>query len=284
MLVAGADRIEDLTPAFEDDDLTRFEAEGAPPLPPGRSGQVEHRGARVWYGDFGPEEAGGQARNPAVLLHGSFDNSDDWGHQVAALVAAGRRVIAVDSRGRGRSTLGPETLTFELLATEVLAVLDSLGVGRADLVGWSDGAIIALQLAMTRPERVGRVFAFGVVGDLGGLKEFEFRPILGRVFARARRDHARLSPEPGGWEAMAQEVNRLDETEPNFSPDDLGRIRAPVAIVLGENDEFIRPEHADQLARAIPGAIRVTLPGVSHFAMLQRPAEFNRALLDFLNA
>lgn len=262
--------------APRDDDLIHFAAEGAPPLPAGgEAGYVDWEGARIWYGLYG-------RGSPVVLLHGSFDNSQDWGYQVRALTEAGYSAITIDSRGRGRSTLGTKPLTFELLAGEVLAVLDALAIDRSAFVGWSDGAIIALTLAMTRPARVGAVFAFGVIADLGGLKEFEPSPVLDRAFGRAKRDYARLAPAPDSFGTMAREVNRMDESEPNYSARDLVRIRAPVAIVMGEKDEFVRPEHTDYLAAAIPNAERVILPGVSHFAMLQRPDEFNRAMLAFL--
>lgn len=258
-----------------DEDLTRFAAEGAPSLPPGGTGFVDHETARVWYGVYG-------SGAPVVLLHGAFDNSEDWGYQVPALLAAGHRAVLVDSRGRGRSTLGGRPLSFSLLAGEVVAVLDALGLGRAAVVGWSDGAVIGLTLAMTRPDRVSRLFAFGVAAHLDGLKDFEPSPILGRVFTRAKADYARLSPEPDGFEAMAARVNHLDEVEPVYTREQLASIAVPVTIAQGEHDEFVRPEHSDYLVATIPGARKVLLPGTGHFAMLQRPDDFNRALLEFL--
>ena len=261
-----------------DDDLTRFEREGAPPLPAGGDqGVLEHDGARIWYGSYG-------SGPPVVLLHGAFDNSEDWGFQVPALVAGGYRPVLIDSRGRGRSTLGPQPLSFALLAAEVVAVMTALGIEAPAVVGWSDGVVIGLELAITHPDRIRRLFAFGVAADLGGLKDFEPSPILNRVFSRAQRDYARLSPEPGNFEIMAAEVNRLDEAEPNYTADQLKGIQVPIAIVRGEHDEFVRPEHSRYLAASIPGARLIELQGVSHFAMLQRPDDFSRALLDFLAA
>ena len=217
------------------------------------------------------------------MLHGALDNSEDWGYQAAPLVLAGHRVILIDSRGRGRSTLGTEPLSIALLTEEVVAVLDHLGVERPAVVGWSDGAVIALTLAINHGDRAGSVFAFGVAADPSGLKEFDpGSPLLPRVFACARRDYARLAPEPEKFALMAEQVNSLDEIEPRYSAAQLASIRVPVTIALGEHDEFIRPEHAGYLVATIPGARRVDLPGVSHFAMLQRPDAFNRALLEFL--
>jgi pimeloyl-ACP methyl ester carboxylesterase len=72
-------------------------------------------------------------------------------------------------------------------------------------------------------------------------------------------------------------------TEPNYQASDLGLIRVPVAIVLGEHDEFIKPDHAEYLARSIPNAEMICLTGVSHFAPLQRPGKFNVAVVNFLD-
>ena len=261
---------------MNDDDLRRFEAEGAAPLPPASaSGDVEHGGARIWYAAYG-------SGSPVILLHGALGNSDDWGYQVRALVEAGRRVILVDSRGRGRSTLGDLPLSYELMADEVLAVMDALQLDRAALVGWSDGAIIALIVAMQAPARVSRVFAFAFNMDLSGVKPFSPTPLISRVLARARKDYARLSATPDDFGPMSEAVNAMMATQPNYGAAELARIGTPVAIVDGETDEFIERAHIEYLARTIPGARLIVLPGVSHFAPLQRPAEFNRALLAFL--
>jgi pimeloyl-ACP methyl ester carboxylesterase len=95
-------------------------------------------------------------------------------------------------------------------------------------------------------------------------------------------DYAALSATPDRFGDFVAAVQRMMRTEPNYTASDLAQIRIPVTIVQAEHDEFIRPEHAAYLARSIPGATLTELPGVSHFAPLQRPALFNRAVLDFL--
>jgi pimeloyl-ACP methyl ester carboxylesterase len=127
-----------------DDDLQRFEADGAPALPPTpEHGYADHDGARIWHASFG-------AGSPVILQHGGLGHSGNWGHQVPDLVAAGHRVIVIDSRGHGRSTRDTRSFSYELMASDVLAVMDRLGIARAALVGWSDGAIIALIMADAR--------------------------------------------------------------------------------------------------------------------------------------
>jgi pimeloyl-ACP methyl ester carboxylesterase len=81
---------------------------------------------------------------------------------------------------------------------------------------------------------------------------------------------------------MREAVDHLMRTQPNYTASELAAIRARVAIAVGENDEFIKPEHTAYLVRTIPGARLISMPNVSHFAMLQRSDEFSRAMLDFL--
>jgi pimeloyl-ACP methyl ester carboxylesterase len=259
-----------------DDDLSRFEAEGAAPLPSTENqAYIEHDGAQIWYASYG-------SGPPAILLHGGLGNSGNWGYQVPALLRSGYRAVVIDSRGHGRSTRDARPFTYELMAADVLAVMDALQLKRAGLVGWSDGAVIALILAGQAPARAAGVFFFACNMDPSGTKEFEFTPIIGRCLSRHKQDYRQLSATPGKFDEFSEAVGLMQQTQPNYSAHDLAQIRVPVAIVQSEHDEFIKPEHAEYLARSIPGAEYLALPGVSHFAPLQRPEQFNSAMLAFL--
>ncbi|MCJ8054893.1 alpha/beta hydrolase [Shinella curvata] len=260
-----------------DDDLMRFERDGAPPLPTAvMEGYVENDGARIWHAAFG--------NGPAViLLHGGLGHAGNWGNQVPALVAAGKTVIAIDGRGHGRSTRDAEPFSYTRMAGDVRAVMDHLDIEKAALVGWSDGACTALILADRHPERVSGVFFFACNMDPTGTLDFQPTPVLDRCFHRHRLDYQALSATPDAFDSFVADVSRMMQTEPNYTEGDLAGITIPVAIVLGEHDEFIRPEHAAYLANTIPGATLTSLPGVSHFAPLQRPALFNHAVLHFLD-
>lgn len=259
-----------------DDDLVRFEAEGPTPLPEtADQGTVENEGARIWFGAYG-------AGRPVILLHGGMGNSRNFGYQVPALVDAGYRAVVIDSRGHGRSTRDTRPYSYVLMGSDVLAVMDRLGIERAAFVGWSDGACTALILGDQHPERVAGVFYFACNMDDSGTKEFVFTPVIGRCLSRHQQDYRDLSPAPGDFDAMSEAVGLMQRTQPNYSAADLARIHVPVTIAQSENDEFIKPEHAEYLARTIPGAEYVLLPGVSHFAPVQRPELFNQAILNFL--
>lgn len=127
----------------------------APPLPkPDRSGFVTNGGARIYYAVFHP--GGGR---PVILLHGGFSSSDSWGFEVPRLSGT-HEVIVMDSRGQGRSSGPIEPLSYELMASDVIALMDGVHVRRASIVGVSDGGIIGLLLAIHHPERVDRLFAW----------------------------------------------------------------------------------------------------------------------------
>ena len=121
---------------------------------PGEAATIN--GADLYY-----EVHGDPAGQPVLLLHGGVANSEYWLNLAPVLVAAGYRVIMMDRRGHGRSTWGDKPITYEQMAADTLGLLDHLGIEKTDVVGWSDGAIIALDLAIHHPERLDRVVAYG---------------------------------------------------------------------------------------------------------------------------
>ncbi len=259
-----------------DDDLSKFEAHGAAPLPVmDDQDYVEHEGAQIWYAAYG-------SGPPVILLHGGLGHSGNWGYQVPALVGEGYRIILIDSRGHGRSTRDAQPYTYELMASDVLAVMDRLNLTKAGFVGWSDGACIALVLASKAPARSAGVFFFGCNMDPSGAKEFELRPTIERCLSRHKKDYKQLSTTPDQFDGFFEAVGLMQRTQPNYSANDLAQIRVPVTIAHSEHDEFIKREHAEYLARSIPNAEFVDLHDVSHFAPLQRPEQFNIAILAFL--
>lgn len=263
--------------ALVDDQLEHFEAVGVPSLPEGgMTTLVQSNGALVFCESWGEGPV-------VVLLHGGLGHSGNWGFQVPVLLEAGYRVIAIDTRGHGRSTMDESPLTYHLLARDVIAVLDELQVDRATLVGWSDGACTSMVLAQFQPERVQGVFFFACNMDPSGtIESTEFGPALRRCFARHQSDYAALSPNPEGWGAVNEATSLMQTTEPNFSATELNAISTKVALVLGENDEFIKRDHMEYLARELPLSELIILPHVSHFAPWQRPELFNQTLLRFL--
>lgn len=249
------------------------------PLPPfDLEGRVAHDGARIWFATVGNGP-------PVILLHGGDASSEFWGDQAPALLASGRRVVLIDSRGHGRSTRDGRPLGYELMESDVIAVMNAIGIQRADVVGWSDGAILGLIMAMRDPQRVQRVFAFGANMDLHGFNPSgAIAPILPQVNAALAANYAHISPTPSGYGALSRDVLSMQLSQPNYTPADLAAIKGPaIAIVDGAHEEFILREHTQYLAHTIPGAVLIILPDVSHFAPLQAPDRFNAAMIGFLD-
>ncbi|MEJ0016878.1 MAG: alpha/beta hydrolase [Acetobacteraceae bacterium] len=246
-----------------------------PPVAGTQAGHAKVNGISLYYATVGHGP-------PVLLLHGGLANSDYWGHQVAAL-APRHTVILVDSRGHGRSTRDRRPYGYDLMADDVVALLDTLHIPRADVVGWSDGAILGLDLAIRHPDRVGRIFAFAANTVTSGVEDgVEKNPTFARFIERAGREYARLSATPKDYDGFVAQISRMWATEPNWSDAQLRAIRAPVLVVDGDHDEAIRRAHTEYIAATIPGAGLLILPNASHFAFLQDPVLFNAALLHFL--
>lgn len=233
-------------------------------------------GADLYYEVHGPDDG-----QPVLLLHGGLGTSESWVNLSPVLATAGYRVVAMDSRGHGRSTWGDAPITYEQMAADTLGLLDHLEIAKTDVVGWSDGAVTGLELAIRHPERLDRVVAYGANFTPEGVHDLVPSAQL-LPFERLIADYQRLSPEPERFDELVEELDALYKVAPNYSEDELGSITVPVLIVDGAEEEFIYPEHTARMAALIPGAELVIMPGTGHFAPFAQPTEFNRIVLEFL--
>ncbi len=255
----------------------RWETLPLPPaLPaPADRGSVDVDGARIAYAIYGKGE-------PVLLLHGGLGNSGHFGFQLPALVDR-FQVIAIDSRGQGRSTRTPTTITYDLMATDVIAVLDHLHIARASVVGWSDGGEVALKLGIKFPDRVHRLFVFGANYDASGSKARGSRSATFAAYLqKCRADYQRLLRTTRGFDELVAALLPLWRMPSGITRDQLRAIQAPVVIADGDHDEIILIEQIEEMAHLIPHGKLVIFPDTSHFALWQDPAAFNQAMLDFL--
>lgn len=259
---------------FFDNDLIHFEQAGCNPPAPQHSGGVPTEGAVIWFQTWGRGQ-------PVVLLHGGLGHGGNFGRLIPALAGEGYQVIAIDTRGQGRSS-GRAPFSYDQFARDLLAVLDFLHVQHAALVGWSDGAATALVFARQNPHRTVGVYYFGCNMDPSGTLPFVPSARIDRCLARHRADYERLSPTLIPFDELMPALGKMQAEQPNYSAQELGEVRVPVTVAQAEFDEFIKPEHARHIAACIAGARYEILPGVSHFAPLQQPALFNESVLHFL--
>jgi pimeloyl-ACP methyl ester carboxylesterase len=239
-----------------------------------QSGVAAVNGVKIWYASFGEGE-------PVILLHGGLANSNYWGHQVRALQSR-YHVIVMDSRGHGRSTRTEQAYGYDLMADDVVGLLDFLKVPKATIVGWSDGAIIGLDIAQRHAERLSKLFAFAANSDPSGVADIGNSPVFNTFIARAGKEYEAMSPTPNEYKAFLAQITKMWETQPNWTADDLHKITTPVWIVDGDHDEAIKRENTEFMAAKIPGSGLLLQPQVSHFSFLQDPEQFSADALHFL--
>src|SRR5580698_5813744 len=169
-----------------------------PPMPQPRvSGMAPINGIRMYYAVYG-------AGPPVLLIHGGLGHADIWGFQVPAL-AKDHKVIVADSRGHGRSTRSQQPFSYAQMADDYLALLDFLKINKVALVGWSDGGIIGLDIAIRHPERLSRLFAFAANIWPEGGNDVTGNAAFDAYLARARKDYAALSPTPREYDAFVKQ-------------------------------------------------------------------------------
>jgi pimeloyl-ACP methyl ester carboxylesterase len=249
-----------------------------PPMPPAeQSGYAPVNGIKMYYAIYGKGD-------PILLIHGGLANSDYWANQVSELSKT-HEVIVADSRGHGRSSWTSEPIGYDLMASDYVALLDTLKIPKAAIVGWSDGGIIGIDIAMHHPDRVTKLFAQAANVTTDGVKpNMDKAPAFAAFIKRSAAEHERLSPAPQDNQKFLVSIEKMWATEPNWTEAQLSEIRVPAAIVTGDHDEAIKRDHTDYMASVIPGAKLVVLKDVGHFAMLQDPEAYTKAVLDFLDA
>ena len=243
---------------------------------PVSEGMAAVNGIEMHYATFG-------AGDPVLLIHGGLGHADLWAAQVADLMAD-HLVIIADSRGHGRSTRTADAFGYALMAQDYVALLDYLKIDKVDLVGWSDGGIIGLDIAMTHPERLDHLFAHAANITTDGVDpSVATDEVFGAYIGAMMAAYSRLSPTADQFDGFVAQISEMWATQPTWTDAQVAAIAVPVAVVVGEYDEAILREHTEKIAGLIPGAELVILPGVSHFAMLQAPAEYNAAIRAFID-
>jgi pimeloyl-ACP methyl ester carboxylesterase len=243
------------------------------------TGNIDYEGAHIHYVAYG-------SGNPVLLLHGGLSNKLSWFSQIPWLVASGRRVILIDTRGHGDSTPGNSKLSYQLFAKDALQVLDQLAIQRTDIIGWSDGGIIALLLGLEAPNRVNHIVAISANFQPSGLiptankHQNETLDILPSSFTHWLK--GLWSGAGSRHEVLEAEIKELWRTAPQLNFPDLQAITAPTLVITGEHD-IIDLSHSKQLAQMLVHGKLEVVAGAGHAAPITHALEVNQLIASFLD-
>ena len=247
---------------------------------------VQVNGADIFYREHG-------RGRPLLLLHGGTITGDSWGPYLPALTEH-YRVIVPDTRGHGRSSNPGGTLTYPMLADDVVALSRVLGLEKPVIAGYSDGGQTVLEIGMRHPDLPGALVAGGAFFRFNESLRTWLRNTLGDGpdvdVDRFKRDHAEWAAwleqlyGPEKWKTVLAQVKPMWATEFSYSTDELARIVAPTLVLLGDRDEILPVEEAVELFRRLPGAELAVVPGATHggFFSSKTAALAAGLILDFL--
>jgi len=222
---------------------------------------------------------------PVLLLHGGFVSIEAWEPQRAAL-AERYRLYLPERRAHGRTPDVPGPLGYDVQAEDTIAFMEAVGLSSTHLVGWSDGAIVGLEVALARPDLVRSLVLIGTAVHVEGGTDEARREVATMTSAGlgpyVRDMYDRLSPDgPEHFEAVFERLVEVWRTEPSHELADLAAVHVPTLVLIGDHD-YVSVEHAAAMQRSFPNAQLAVVPGTDHFLLFQRPELANRLLLDFL--
>ncbi len=212
-------------------------------------------------------------KEPFIFLHGNGQNSSYFKNQIDYF-SNRYRVIALDTRGHGRSPRGTKPFTIEQFSCDLYDFMEELGILEAVILGFSDGANIAMKFAMKYPDRVKALILNGGNLNPGGVKITTQLPI--EIGYKIARRFASISPEA----KKNAEMLGLMVNDPNIEPNELSQIAAPTLVICGRND-MIRESHTKEIAKSIPNAELSIMKG-DHFIANKRYLTFNKVVESFL--
>ena len=242
--------------------------------------RVEANGVDTYYEVDGPA-----AGEPVVMLHGGFVSIESWAQQRAEL-AERYRLYLPERRGHGRTPDVSGPLGYDVQSDDTIAFMEAVGLSSAHLVGWSDGGIVALDVALRRPDLVRSLVLIGAVAHVDGATAEARQEVAAMTSdglgSYVREMYDRLSPDgPEHFEAVFERLVEVWRTEPTHELAELAAISAPTIIVIGDHD-VVSVEHAAAMQRAFPNAQLAVVPGSDHFLLFQKPELASRLILDFL--
>lgn len=230
---------------------------------------VSVRGFRMYHEVYG-------SGKPLLLIHGNGGSIKDFRHQISYF-ARNYKVIVADSRAQGKSVDTSDSLTYEMMADDLNALLTTLRVDSCYVVGWSDGGINGLLLAMRHPEKVKKLAITGTntSPDTTALDSVFFRWMINT------NDSLAKLPQTSSVKDQ-QKLLTLMMNNPHISSADLKQVKCPTLVIGGDHD-VIPVSHTVAIAQAIPQAYLWILPNSGHSTLITYKAMFNQIVSDFFN-
>jgi pimeloyl-ACP methyl ester carboxylesterase len=265
-----------------------------PTIQSGDTGYAPVNGLQMYY-----EVHGGGGGRPLVLLHGNLSTIGvDFGGIIPSL-AKGRQVVGVEQQAHGHTADIDRPLSIESWTDDTVALLRHLGIGQADLFGYSSGSAVAFQIAVRHPELVGKLVVASASyrldglhpGLMDGIAQLKPEHLAGTPF---EQDYARVAPNPGDWPKLIEKISQMDIEGPEVTAEDLRAIGSPTMLVIGDSD-IVQPEHAVEMFRLLGGGVvgdlvglprsrLAVLPGTTHVTLVQRHDWLASMIGEFLDA
>ena len=240
---------------------------------------AEVNGLKMYYEIHG-------AGKPLVLLHGAFGTAEGWA-TVLPMLAKTHQVIVVELQGHGHTGDVDRPLSFEQMAEDTAALLQTLNISQTDVFGYSMGGGVALAFAIRHPELVSKL---AIIGATVGAAKDTYEPEVYKQFKSLTPEtfnfppvkdlYTRVAPDPSKWSVLVSKIVNMGDNFKGFDEKDMKGIKAETLIMMGDHDA-VRPEHGVEMFRLIPNAHLAIMPG-DHFLLLMSPEKVLAALTPFL--
>lgn len=228
---------------------------------------ITTRGIKIYYETYGKGE-------PLLMIHGNGGSISNFKHQIAYF-EKNYKVIIADSRSQGKTIDTSKTLTYEMMADDLNALLDSLHIRSANVLGWSDGGINGLLLAIRHPDKVKKMAITGanLIPDSSVLHPEGVAMVKEGIefLKKAKQDESTIN---------TLKLFKMMDTEPHITFNDLQKIKYPVLVIGGDND-IIKPSHTVQIFEGIPQANLWIIPRAGHATLQRHKEEFNLKVKNF---
>lgn len=238
---------------------------------------------KIYYEVYGEGE-------PLLLLHGNSGSIENFIYNIPEL-SKHFKVIAVDSRAQGRSYDSDKEITYALMASDMSELIDKLNLGKVNVVGWSDGGNICLELAFAHPEKLLKVIAFGAnythedwmapADSVTMPSDDPLRERTSVIMNNSKTTFDRLSPDKEKIPVIRKKLGDLMANYPIFTTDQLKSINVPFLIVAGDHD-LIKLDQTIAMFTNLPHAELFVVPGASHFVIAEYPGLVNSEIIRFL--